>query len=353
VIPAADQQKTDLPSRPSTLDHWRRLFRLARKELREILRDRRTIITLILMPVLVYPLLSIAFQQFFLAKVAETLPPEYVIGFRNEKESNLFVQFIDRYTNSGKPQHAEDAPLNDTVKKPVVKYDTDPDLKAAVRDGKIDLGIEFEIPPDQASLDFDQNLTAHCRLIYDPASSSGQDAYAHITSMLDKANVGFLSERLQQLNVTQRAVPVDVEAVVIRSEKVDQVVSLTSAIPLILILMTITGAVYPAIDLTAGERERGTLEILIAAPIPRIGLLIAKYIAVITVAMLTASVNLFMMTVTLTVSGLGAFFFGPAGLSFQTIVQVFCLLMLFAMFFSAVLLTLTSFAAVSKKRRPT
>jgi len=45
-----------------------------------------------------------------------------------------------------------------------------------------------------------------------------------------------------------------------------QLCSLASLVPLILILMTVTGAVYPAIDLTAGERERGTLEILVAAP---------------------------------------------------------------------------------------
>ena len=63
---------------------------------------------------------------------------------------------------------------------------------------------------------------------------------------------------------------------------------LGTLVPLILILMTITGAVYPAIDLTAGERERGTLEVLVAAPIPRMSLLLAKYVAVLTVALLTA-----------------------------------------------------------------
>src|SRR5207249_2158978 len=75
--------------------------------------------------------------------------------------------------------------------------------------------------------------------------------------------------------------------------------SLTAVIPLILILMTITGAVYPAIDLTAGERERGTLEILVSAPVPRMALLLAKYVAVVTVAMLTATINLAMMLITL------------------------------------------------------
>ena len=64
----------------------------------------------------------------------------------------------------------------------------------------------------------------------------------------------------------------------------DESFQIASLIPLILILMTITGAVYPAIDLTAGERERGTLEALMAAPVPRLGLLLAKYFAVLAVA---------------------------------------------------------------------
>ena len=80
--------------------------------------------------------------------------------------------------------------------------------------------------------------------------------------------------------------------------------SLATLVPLVLILMTITGAVYPAIDLTAGERERGTLETLIAAPISRMALLFAKYVAVLTVAVLTALVNLVAMTVTIVSSSL-------------------------------------------------
>ena len=52
-----------------------RLARLTRKELSESLRDRRTIFTLVLMPVLLYPLLAIAFQQMLLSsKVAEAQP---------------------------------------------------------------------------------------------------------------------------------------------------------------------------------------------------------------------------------------------------------------------------------------
>ena len=55
------------PAESSRNSQPRRIARLALKELRETLRDRRTIITLLLMPVLVYPLLSIFFQRFLLS----------------------------------------------------------------------------------------------------------------------------------------------------------------------------------------------------------------------------------------------------------------------------------------------
>ena len=124
--------------------------------------------------------------------------------------------------------------------------------------------------------------------------------------------------------------------------------SLAALIPLILVLMTVTGAVYPAIDLTAGERERGTLETLIAAPVPRLGLLMAKYVAVLTVALLTAVVNLTGMTITAHSTGLGSTLFG-GGMTFDVVVKVLLLLGLFAAFFSAILLALTSYARSFKE----
>lgn len=57
-----------------------RLSRLCLKELREILRDRRTMFTLLLMPLLVYPLLALVFQKFLLASLMIDGPTEYFVG---------------------------------------------------------------------------------------------------------------------------------------------------------------------------------------------------------------------------------------------------------------------------------
>ena len=113
--------------------------------------------------------------------------------------------------------------------------------------------------------------------------------------------------------------------------------------------MTITGAVYPAIDLTAGERERGTLEVLMAAPVPRVQLLVAKYVAVLTVALLTAAVNLVAMTATVLLGDLGPILFAKGSLTVGFVVTVLGALALFAAFFSALLLVLASFARSFKE----
>ena len=124
---------------------------------------------------------------------------------------------------------------------------------------------------------------------------------------------------------------------------------LATMIPLVLVLMTMAGAVYPAIDLTAGERERGTMEALVVSPTPSYVLLLAKYSAVVTVSLLTALANLLAMTVTLWASGMGRVIFGQATLSTAMIGQVLALLILFTTFFSALLLAITSFAKSFKE----
>jgi sodium transport system permease protein len=125
---------------------------------------------------------------------------------------------------------------------------------------------------------------------------------------------------------------------------------LATLVPLILVLMTITGAVYPAIDLTAGERERGTIEALIASPVPRGQVLFAKYVAVVTVALLTAVVNLVAMLVTLKAGGLMALLTGGSDeIPWFALLQIFALLVLFSGFFAALLLCLTSFAKSFKE----
>src|SRR5215471_1138622 len=80
---------------PSTFQGLARIGRLARKELAEILCDRRTILTLVLMPLLLYTLLSFAFRQFLMVFVSSAdIGRELRIGVANEDQKGLAEAYL-------------------------------------------------------------------------------------------------------------------------------------------------------------------------------------------------------------------------------------------------------------------
>ncbi len=101
--------------------------------------------------------------------------------------------------------------------------------------------------------------------------------------------------------------------------------TLASLVPLVLVLMTIAGAVYPAIDLTAGERDGARWRQSLYRPHRDPFCCLPSIVAVVTVALLTAIANLTAMSITLWASGLGRMVFGGSVLSPITMLQILCL----------------------------
>ncbi len=321
-----------MPDSSPMFDAIARQGRLIRKELTEILRDRRTIVTLVLMPLLVYPLLGVGFVQFFRA-MAPSKEMIFVVGSEDPQALNVFAQIEKRFGAKLR------TPAVDVSKMPSWNVLLVPSADRALKANDIDLAIAME-KSDPKTIVFQAN--------YLRKSSAGPAAALWLERLLFLANGESLDEILHRPDAPP-GLRIDLERHALATEGGDGMISLSSVIPFILILMTITGAVYPAIDLTAGERERGTLEILVAAPVPRINLLIAKYAAVVFVAVLTAVVNLTAMTATMLLNPLGQALLGSGGMSAGLVVQLLALLLLFAGFFSAVLLTITSFARSFKE----
>jgi len=353
------------------------VFRLARKELREILRDRRTILTLFAMPILLYPLMSVVFKQFNLAaSISGDGGPVYIVGVITLAEKFAFEDRLEQGKRAIIRQRTKKAPRPTDAPKsvPVPKRKAPPQFKFFVpevepanedeRNARLeefkdrmranvvdlivlipDLNPQDDLKPGGPT----EDRWLRCKLISSPSSPTSQGASAYIDAHFAAANEADLKRRFDLPDVTPRVLVLNVQHEALLTEGSAGIVSLASLVPLILILMTVTGAVYPAIDLTAGERERGTLEILVAAPVSRFELLCAKYISVVTVAILTAIVNLICMSITILWSGLGPLLFGEQGLSILVLIQVFGLLLLFAGFFSAVLLCMTSFARSFKE----
>ncbi|MFK7735836.1 MAG: CPBP family glutamic-type intramembrane protease [Pirellulaceae bacterium] len=366
-----------------------RLLRLCLKELRESLRDRRTIVTLILMPLLVYPLLSLVLNRVLLTNITTKAESTVTLGISKELDDTqlpillrvgyLLIQdreaaptFIEGEVEDGKVRTLDQStsllqpsllPLNDGG-------------KAALRNGSADIVIvrrsgslqsdesqagrllpqkqgiaalgRYQTVEGMEDLSFDvegmRDLVGHLDVQY----RKGDAASERALQMLERILAAVNNEVSRQVIGPRFEAPYRLYAtpVVMKGNYADL---LATMVPLVLVLMTMAGAVYPAIDLTAGERERGTMEALIVSPTPNFALLMAKYSAVVTVALLTALANLAAMTTTLWVSGIGKLIFGEGVLSAGVIGTVLLLLVLFTMFFAALLLAVTSFAKSFKE----
>ena len=361
-----DRQSIDFP----------RLKRLAGKELLEILRDRRTIITLVLMPVLVYPLLGTIVNKFMLNSFANLEKVEYFVAGESELEAallqrrvmagNAILESLAAQSTTtedeaaekkkAKPQQSERRRMESLMQG---KLTAEPEVKfVEAKDGEIDKYVQmgvFELGVRVVNKEIlDQQIgdlqPVEFELVQLESSAASEAAFDYVVDRLEAFNRSWANE-VFRLNRVEVRWPNEAKRLALKSgEEAGQgKPSLLTFIPLMLVLMTMTGAVYPAIDVTAGERERGTMEILMAAPISRMALLFGKFIAVLAVAMLTALMNMVAMLLTIYTLGLDPLIFGEQGLSWLTAFTIFLLLLVFASFFSAVLLALTSFARSFKE----
>ena len=369
-----------------------RVLRLCLKELRESLRDRRTIVTLILMPLLVYPLLSLVLNRVLLTSASGKSESFVTIGLGAQLQDTQIANvlhlgfvllndreaspvFVEPVVEDGKPRTSKN-PLPSALPSPQLLPLSD-DGRIALRNNSIDIVITQKVPSEEEAAEEKPTRGQ-------PVKRSVQSLfrrYGELKSLPDKLDVAATLDLVGQLEIryrkgdwrSERALQLlermlaalnnetAFTAMGNRFEAPFRLVAtpvqmrsnyaglLSTMVPLVLVLMTMAGAVYPAIDLTAGERERGTMEALIVSPMPSYVLLLSKYSAVVTVALLTALANLLAMTVTLWVSGIGKLVFGDGTISTSTIGTVLVLLVLFTMFFAALLLAVTSFAKSFKE----
>src|SRR5205823_6349896 len=70
-------------------------------------------------------------------------------------------------------------------------------------------------------------------------------------------------------------------------------------IPYMIIFLTFVGCMAPALDVTVGEKERGTMETILASPINRTDLVLGKFFVVVTISSVTTIMALFSNAMTL------------------------------------------------------
>ena len=276
-----------------------------RKEMLEILRDRRTLIAIALAalasPVVLYVISVVS---------TRTASETYTVGYRGDIPAGLDVLF----TATG------------------LKLEPVADPAAAAKQ-QVDLGILFTA----SGLDE----------YYDPTRQSAQVADIRLQEILSKYDAAKVAASLHEKGVDPAVLnplPVSVHPLSSPAQAAGNGF-LSFFLPYILITMCMTGGLSAALDTSAGERERKTLESLLLTPAPRAQVLIGKTLAVTAISLTAALAAIVSMLIALTQirfgPGEGSF---PITLSPVAAVVMVWLAMLLAISFSSLTIALGTLA---------
>lgn len=304
------------------------------KEARDMLRDRRTIISMIVVPTLIMPalVLGVGIASYKIVNQARaTVPTVMVIGgedsprVRAALEGNPRVSFV--------PATA--------------------DWRQRITDKQVRAAVEIPAGFDAA---LEGGARAAIRIYnYEGEMRSGF-ALGEVRRFLTQYRDQVVASRLAERNLPTALIrPFEIQAEnVAPPEKVGGSV-FGGMIPYFFLLLSFTGAMYPAMDLTAGEKERGTLEAILSSPVARIDLVLGKFLLVLTASLGTVVCSLLSMGLTMGAGGVLLARSGAAGVvtlpSFNPLglVTVIGMVLPMAVLFSAGLLAISLFAKSFKE----
>lgn len=314
--------------------NYRKLKTLYKKEIMDVIRDKKTILTMVVLPVILYPVLFLVIMQVMTMISTSQQERTYYIAYDQveEKEQKALNDWI-----TGEEDNLEY----------IIKEVESDNPKEDLEKENIDAYITTAVTESQ--------------VVYEIHYLSAVTNSATVSDMLEE-EIDSYARKMAEENAAARGLDVKKVLYPVASKLTDQSSNessigsiLGSIIPFLMITSILMGSMYPAIDATAGEKERGTLETLLTLPIGNMELIMSKFLSVATIAVISVFINVLSMggiaaylyaTISALSQGAGAFRLGsfiPA-----ILISVVCIIA-FALFMSAVVMCVCAFAKSFKE----
>lgn len=290
------------------------------REMRDQLRDRRTLFLIAVLPMLLYPLLGMSFfqlSQFMRNNASKVL----VLGEEQLEGLDWLPQLFsdDRFAANWFTNVEEQDSLQ------IVRPDSiwpDRELadatgiqdaaRQAIEQGDIQLVLLFPSGFHEQLITTRQLLLSRSEdpapataqlpepeVFYNSANEASRIAQLRVDTVLRQWRGAVTQTNLRDSNVPLEATsPFTLKQQDVAQEQQRQAAIWSKILPFVLFIWALTGAFYPAIDLCAGEKERGTLETLLVSPAERREIVWGKLLTIITFSILTALLNLASMGLT-------------------------------------------------------
>ncbi len=320
---------------------------IARKELVSSLRDRQTVQNSIVLPIVMYPLLFWIILQGFLVVKGHQEQTKVEIALVGDATR---VEQVERDMRALLPESSEEMAVFQGVSLVTDSaIQSDEDIRAWLtpaapgeevsdeEEDKPDAVLLLEAGEQGKSTLYVHSTRSHSELAGDRTDNLMRTLVANYRKQAADA-AGLAPGALDPLDVSPRAVTT-------RKDKGALVLSML--LPMMIVIMAVMGAFFPAVDLTAGEKERGTSETTLLLPIPRAKVLTGKILACTLLAFVATTLNLTSMGLAARhlLASLGPNVPVEIQFPFKAVLFSLPLILLFCFFVSA---TLTALAGLTK-----
>lgn len=305
---------------------------LVKKEMLDVLRDKKTVIMMLVVPVVLYPLIFIGVMQVMSAISSNMERQNYRIAIEAEDDG----VFMNKLTGTGKTEY--------TIT--IVDPESIDDCERALENEELDVYIRGTMQGGKPKYD----------VYYISSVTNSGYAMNIVMDVFDEYREELTKDKIESagLDVHEILEPILYENTDTASSEQSLGSIMGSILPFMLIISLIMGTMYPAIDTTAGERERGTLETILTLPVTNKQLIVSKFLTVAAIGMISALLNILsmggiavyiyeMIDMQTDVAGFDMAKFYPAIL--VGILAVFA----FSLFISAVTMCVTAFAGSYKE----
>ena len=241
---------------------------IAKKEMIDITRDKRTLFMMIAFPLLLMPVMIGSMLKITSSQAKKASLKELRVAFIGEEFApNLYNAF----SNLDKLIILDQIPIDS--------------VQSYIQSEYLDAAININ-PSYQSNLN--NNSQAKISIYYKGTDSFGT-AKERIQMVLNQFEKNIIKLRLNKLNLKPdvvNAYNIEFNDVASKQERFGKLAG--GWLPYVFILFGFMGAMYPALDLGAGEKERGTLETILSSPASRLDIVLGKFIIIMSAAFLTA-----------------------------------------------------------------
>lgn len=339
---------------------------LVKKEMLDVFRDKKTVLMMLVIPIILYPLIFIGVMQLMTFISSSMEEQNYKIVVEAEDEGR-FLHKLEEFRRD-EEETAEDGTRTDGA----AAVETAKEAEAGEASDEEEQSYEITVVDAGSITDYETALNeeeidayvsgqlkdgkVQYNVYYLSSANNSSYAAGLIMDVFDALKEDLSRQMIAEEGLDVEAVfePIAYERQDIASSEQSVGSIMGSILPFMLVVSLLMGTMYPAIDTTAGERERGTLETILTLPVTNRQLIVSKFITVAVIGMASALLNIlsmgaitfYMYKIMDMQTDMGSFDlakFIPA--IFVCILTVFA----FSLFISAVAMCVTSFARSYKE----